>query len=99
MSKQPPMAGRPAVSLLARRLAPAFIALLFAALAAGLIAVYRGGDDGSPSAPSPSGPGAAAAGLALAPALTLPAVDGGAVSLADSRGRENVLLFVNEGVM
>ena len=80
------------------RLAPAFIALLFVALAVGLIVLYRG-RDGSPSQPSPSSPAGEATDLGLAPAFSLPAVDGSTISLEEFRGRKNVLLFVNEGVM
>ena len=79
-------------------LAPAFIALLFVALAVGLIVLYRG-RDGSPSQPSPPSPAGEATDLGLAPAFSLPAVDGSIVSLEEFRGRKNVLLFVNEGVM
>jgi len=79
-------------------LVPAFIALLFVALAVGLIVLYRGGD-GSPSQPSSPSPAGEATELGLAPAFSLPAVDGSIVSLEDFRGRKSVLLFVNEGVM
>jgi len=79
-------------------LAPAFIALLFVALAVGLIVLYRG-RDGSPPQPSPPSPAGEATDLGLAPAFSLPAVDGSIVSLEEFRGRKNVLLFVNEGVM
>ena len=79
-------------------LAPAFIALLFVALAVGLIVLYRG-RDGSPPQPSRPSPAGEATDLGLAPAFSLPAVDGSIVSLEDFRGRKSVLLFVNEGVM
>jgi len=79
-------------------LAPAFIALLFVALAVGLIVLYRG-RDGSPAQPSPPSPAGAATDLGIAPALSLPAVGGSIVSLEEFRGRTNVLLFLNEGVM
>lgn len=79
-------------------LAPAFIALLFVALAVGLIALYRG-RDGSPPQPSPPSPAGAATDLGVAPAFSLPAVGGSTVSLEEFRGRKNVLLFINEGVM
>jgi len=80
------------------RLAPAFIALLFVALAVGLVVLYRG-RDGSPPETSPPSPAGEATDLGLAPTFSLPAVDGSIVSLEEFRGRKNVLLFVNEGVM
>ena len=79
-------------------LAPAFIALLFVALAVGLIFLYRD-RDGSPPQPSLPSPAGEATDLGLAPTFSLPAVDGSIVSLEEFRGRKNVLLFVNEGVM
>ena len=79
-------------------LVPAFIALLFVALAVGLIFLYRGRDRSAPQPPPPS-PAGGATDLGLAPAFALPAVDGSIVSLEEFRGRKNVLLFVNEGVM
>ena len=79
-------------------LAPAFIALLFVALAVGLIVLYRG-RDGSPPQPSPPSLAGEETDLGLAPAFSLPAIDGSIVSLEEFRGRKNVLLFVNEGVM
>jgi len=79
-------------------MAPAFIALLFVGLAVGLVVLYRG-RDGSPPQTSPPSPAGEATDLGLAPAFSLPAVDGSIVSLEEFRGRKNVLLFVNEGVM
>ena len=79
-------------------LVPAFIALLFVALAVGLIVLYRG-RDGSPPQPSPPSPAGEATDLGLAPTFSLPAVGGSIVSLEEFRGQKNVLLFVNEGVM
>ena len=79
-------------------LVPAFIAVLFVALAVSLIVLYRGRDS-SPPQPSPSSPAGEATDLGLAPAFSLPAVDGSTISLEEFRGRKNVLLFVNEGVM
>ena len=63
-----------------RSLLPALIGLAFVVLAALLVLVYRGGDDdadggaGSPGVSGPTNPGVAAS-------FTLPAVDGGTVSL------------------
>ena len=69
-----------------RRAAVAASMILAAALVGWLI--VRGGGDSGPKEYLRE----------PAPAFTLPTIAGGQVSLADHRGRHNLLLYFNEGI-